>query len=1036
VDLAFSDGTSLHNLGAVDQHGYALDAADQGRSRSLYVNQWNHVSSAVGSVAAGKTITEIRVDYDNPQAATPTTAFQGWLDDIQLLEPSQQSIGRLSDYVNTTRGSANGSSFSRGYVFPAAATPHGFNFLTPMTDAQSTSFFYNYSSDNDSNNLPSLQALAISHSPTPGLGDRNVFEVMPAEQGLSTQPIVSSAGRALEFTHDHESARPYAYGVTLNDGINAEMAPTDHGGMFRFTFLSSQSSLIFDQPNNAGSTVVETSGPLGVPDGVVSGYSDVASKVSAGTSRMFWFAKLLLAPGQSILRGGTPNSTSGAGGPAVTRYMTVDTSAAKTVTMEFATSLISLAQAQHNLGLEISGADTFNTIRARAQTAWDKALGVITVAGASPDELTTLYSNLYRLNLYPNEGYENVGTKERPQYVYASPVSAPSGAATPTHTNARIVAGTMYNNNGFWDTNRTVWPLDSLLYPSETGQMIQGFVQQYLDGGWIARWSSPGYTNDMTGTGADDAFTDAYVNGVRNFNYRGLYAAAVKDATVYSASLATGRNGLETSPFLGFTSTSTRFGLSWALAGYTSDYGIAQMSQALCTDRTLLNDPQHGEFCANQMYFAARAQQYVNVWDGSLYDPALGASSSPKGFFLGKNDAGAFRLSPSQYDPQVWGTDYTEADGWTTAFSAPQDPQGLAALMGGPPALAERLDQYFSIPELGNKPGAYGHVFHELLEASQVQIGQYEFNNEPAFAIPYLYDAAGQPSKAEAIVRETLARMFVGSEVGQGYPGDEDNGAMSSWYILSALGFYPESVGGTDMAIGSPLFAQATVHLENGHTLVVNAKNNGMHNVYVQGLTVNGSSWDKTYLPRSLLAAGGVIDFTMGSRPSQWGTAAGDALSTMTPTGAGIPRPLHDLAAQGTGTASGSAGSSSAVGALFDDTSGTQITFNGPAVGTPSSYPWVQYQFGAPQTVVMYTLTSGKDPNGAMPTAWTLSGSNDGRVWTTIDQHSNESFLWPLQTRPFAVATAAAYLYYRLQVSASSRASSTTLAEMELLGAG
>ena len=140
-------------------------------------------------------------------------------------------------------------------------------------------------------------------------------------------------------------------------------------------------------------------------------------------------------------------------------------------------------------------------------------LGRVEVEGATADQLTTLYSNMYRLYLYPNSAFENTGTAAAPKYQYASPVQ-PAAASTPTQTGAKIVDGKMYVNNGFWDTYRTTWPAYSLLTPNKASEMVDGFAQQYRDGGWIARWSSPGYANLMTGTSSDVAFADAYTKGV------------------------------------------------------------------------------------------------------------------------------------------------------------------------------------------------------------------------------------------------------------------------------------------------------------------------------------------------------------------------------------------------------------------------------------------------------------------------------------------------------------------------------------------
>src|SRR3954471_2956563 len=232
VDLRFSDGTFLRDLGAIDQHGFPLTAAGQGNSKSLYAQQWNAISSDIGAVAAGKTITQILVDYDNPSGLAGQ-AFQSWIDDLTIGAGAPVSHSHLSDWVETRRGTNANGSFSRGNNIPATAVPHGFNFWVPETNANSTDWLYRYQESNDANNLPTLQAFAVSHEPSPWMGDRQTFQVMPSP---SATPSVSRSSRALEFDHDDETARPYYYGVTFQNGMKTEIAPTDHAAIFRFTF--------------------------------------------------------------------------------------------------------------------------------------------------------------------------------------------------------------------------------------------------------------------------------------------------------------------------------------------------------------------------------------------------------------------------------------------------------------------------------------------------------------------------------------------------------------------------------------------------------------------------------------------------------------------------------------------------------------------------------------------------------------------------------------------------------------------------------
>jgi predicted alpha-1,2-mannosidase len=997
VDLAFTDGTYLSQLGAVDQYAKPLSARGQGESKILYANQWNSKISRIGDVAAGKTIDRILLAYDNPNGPGD---FGGWVDDISLTaNPEQAGPARPSDYVVTTRGTNAGATFSRGNNLPFTAVPHGFNFWTPATDAGSLSWLYQYQDGNNAQNVPTLQAFSLSHSPSPWNQDRQTFQVMPS--AATGTPNANRADRALAFRHDNEVARAHYYGVTFDNGMKTEIAPTDHAAMFRFTFTGDESNLIFDNINDSGGLTLDPA------HDALSGYSDVSAGAggsSAGMTRMFFYATFDAPVTNS-------GPLSGGGGTNVTGYFKFDTSADKTLTMRIATSLISVEQAEHNLGLEIPANASFESVEAQAQRTWDEALSVIEVEDASDDQLTTLYSNLYRLNLYPNSAFENTGNAEHPVYMHAVQSSASTNPApagtTATQTGAKVVAGKVYVNVGFWDGYRAAWPAYSLLYPAQAATMINGFLQQYLDGGWVARWSSPGYANGSVGTSSDVAFADAYLRGVPGIDVQNMYDAALKNATVAPPNVNVGRTSLDQSIFLGYTPTSITQSVSWALEDYINDFGIANMSKKLY-DTTSSSDPRHQEYLDNYHYFLSRAQGYVN-----LFNPA-------DGFFAGRTASGSWEQAPADFDPLMWGGDYTESDAWNYAFHAPHDGQGLANLYGGKDGLGAKLDTFFSTPETARYVQGSG-VIHEMREARDVRLGQWGLSNEPSFHIPYMYVYAGQPSKAQAIVREALSRTFIGSDIGQGYPGDEDDGAMSAWQIFSSLGFYPLQAGNPTYVICSPLYKKTTIHLQNGKDLVINAPSNGPSNVYVQNVTVNGQPQSKTYLTQDQLANGGTIDFDMGPTPSTWGTQPTDAPPSIV-QGASLPDPLTDVTDGADGVPASSDGTANAA-QLFDDNSSTQVTLAG-------SSPWLQYQLtGSTARVEMYTLTSS-DAAGD-PASWVVTGSNDGASWTTLDTRTDEKFAWRRQTRAFTIAHPGIYGYYRVQFTASTGA--TTLAEVEFL---
>ncbi|MEU5835753.1 GH92 family glycosyl hydrolase [Streptomyces diacarni] len=973
VDLAFTDGTYLSELRAADQHGNRLTPAAQGASKTLYVNQWNNTEARIGRVAEGKTVDRVLLGYDASTGPKDgTRPFGGWLDDVRIAPrkpaAAAHSSDHLSDHVTTTRGTNSSGSFSRGNNFPATAVPHGFNFWTPVTDAGAKDWLYSYAQQNNADNLPSLQAFGASHEPSPWMGDRQTFQVMPST--AKGTPDAGREARALPFRHANETARPHYYGVTFENKLRAEVTPTDHAAMMRFTFPKRDASLIFDNvDDNAGLT-------LDPERGVVSGWSDVKSGLSTGATRMFVHAEFD-AP---VTDGG---ELSGGGSKDAAGYLRFAPGSDRTVTMRIATSLISVEQAEANLRDEIPSSRSFDQVRDRAQHKWDDLLDVIEVEGATPDQLTTLYSNLYRLYLYPNAGHEKVGSAVR----YASPFSPAEKPDTPTETGSKIVDGEVYVNNGFWDTYRTTWPAYSFLTPKAAGKMVDGFVQQYKDGGWVSRWSSPGYADLMTGTSSDVAFADAYLKGV-DFDAEAAYEAALKNATVAPPDPGVGRKGMNTSPFLGYTSTDTKEGMSWALEGYLNDFGIAQMGKAL------YKKTGKKRYKEESAYFSQRARNYVHLFDDKI------------DFFQGRNADGTRRLSPDAYDPRVWGHDYTETNGWNFAFTAPQDTRGLANLYGGRGGLAKKLDTYFATPETGEEKyaGSYGGVIHEMTEARDVRMGMYGHSNQPAHHIAYLYDAAGQPWKTQEKVREVLSRLYVGSEIGQGYPGDEDNGEMSAWYVFSALGFYPLVMGSPEYAVGSPLFTKATLHLENGRDLVIKAPKNSAKNVYVQGLKVNGKKWRSTALPHKLLAKGGTLEFDMGPKPSKWGAGPGQAPTSLT-KGDKAPSPQGDVSEPGNSP-------------LTDDTSDTAAEAGDAPVAVERG-----------SRVTSYTLTS--DDHADAPTGWKLEGSrNGGKTWHTVDRRKGEAFSWDKQTRVFSLRHAGHWTSYRLVPTEPG----SRLAELELLG--
>ena len=952
VELMFADGTRLD--GARDQYGKAADAASQGAAKILYADQWNDVQVDL-TAAAGRTIAQVLLVVDAPQAGHE---FAGWIDDVEIgPAPAEPDGSDLAAYVDTRRGTNASHDFSRGNTLPITACPNGFNFLTPVTNASTHRWPYEYQRANNADNRPELQGLTFSHQPSPWMGDRDQLTIMPV---AAAEPLGDPAERAAAFSHDDETARPDLYAVALANGVRAELAPTDHGAIFRFTFPAGAPGrhLVFD--------TIDEHGAFAYDGNAVTGWVENGSEF--GRTRMFCYGVFSSA---ATVFGAT------SGGRANARAASFD---ASEVTLRIATSFIGVDQARHNLELELEGR-SFEQIQAAANAIWNERLQVIRPEGATPPQLRTVYGNLYRLNLYPNSHFENVASAENPDHRYASPVLPTEGEATDQVTNAVVRPGKMYVNSGFWDTYRTAWPAYAFFYPALAAELVDGFVQQYRDGGWIARWSSPGYADCMTGTSSDVSFADAYLKGVALPDPLATYDAGLRNATVAPEATEVGRKGVETGFFAGYVSTDTEESVSWSLEAYLNDFALAEMATRLAD----VHPERRAQLLVEAEYLRRRSLNYVLLFDQDI------------DFFQGRRPDGTFAKSPESFDPEEWGGDFTETCGWNFAFHVAHDPRGLANLYGGPRGLEAKLDAFFATPELATKKGTYSIVIHEMLEAQAVRMGQFGFSNQPAHHIAWMYNYAGAPAKTQAIVREVLDRLYVGEQIGQGYPGDEDNGEMSAWYLFAALGLYPLRVGAPEYAIGSPLFRRTVVAPIGGAPLTITAT--GAEHPYVQEVQADGKQLAVASITHEALTTAGRLDFTLGAEPSDWATLESPPALTQDDA---VPVPLVDLVPVDAGNP------------LFDDTSVTETVVD-------QSVTW---SLPAPATPTLYTVTSGSGP---APTTWQLEGSTDGTTWTVLDSRAGETFTWPRQLRPFTIENPGEYELYRLTTPTP-----VTLAQLEL----
>lgn len=581
----------------------------------------------------------------------------------------------------------------------------------------------------------------------------------------------------------------------------------------------------------------------------------------------------------------------------------------------------------------------------------------------------------------------------------------------------------MYVNNGFWDTYRSAWPLYGLLYDEDVIEpLVDGFAQQYREGGWIARWSSPGYADLMTGTSSDVAFAEVFQNGkITDIDLAlDLFDSGLKNATVvpttteaYKAS-EVGRKALAQSAFLGYTPQSLGQSVSWGMEGYVNDYGLYLMADKLIGQ--LEGNPAYQarveRLKSERDYLKVRSEGYGNLFNKDIVLKDDWNGTPLKGGFGPRDANGKF----SVVNPTDWGGAYTEGNGWTFFYHAMFDAEGMAALYdranggdgegGSNQAILDSLEAYFATPDHHAVNNSQG--IHEAREAREVRMGQWGISNQIAYHVPWVAAGVGDPTLTQKYVREALQRIFQGYDIGQGYLGDEDNGAFSSWYLFSMLGLYPLEMGSGNYVLGSPMLDEVSVQLGNGKALTVKAPGAEAGQVYVAGVSFNGVPLKVPNIDGDLLRKGGTLEFAMSDNPTDWGK--------FQPSGK-VPAPSVNLLDKSYATISGEGSD-----VLTDRNASSSVKFaSGEAVISLESKV-------GPMQVESYTITNARGQN---PSAWVLEGSNDGQNWVTLDEVDGFEFRWESQIVPMSVMNAEAYKNYRLTVTGSPE---FELSQIELLG--
>jgi predicted alpha-1,2-mannosidase len=876
------------------------------------------------------------------------------------------AAGFVSDpaaLVNPLVGTGSGGAVvGQVDTFPGADMPFGMVQWSPDTPSRPDGGGYDY---DDS----SITGFSLTHVSGPGCAIAGDFPILPITGALPGDPDSASAS----FSHSSESAHPGSYAVTAG-GVHTQLAVTDRTGVAQFTYpATTQAQLLVkvaDSANGSSSATFQTVGDDEITGAVTSGHfcgqpdsytvyfaakfnrpftasgtwgGTSAAQVtrSAGSTDVTEHGKQDPQAKQYDTQQTSASGSAAAGqqgsGVVAGGWLTFDTSKNPNVGMQVAVSYVNVQGALGNLAAE---AHTFNAgaVAAQANAAWNRQLGTIAIRGGSAAAQTEFYTALYHASLEPSLFSDANG-----EYM---------GFDDKVH---RVQPGhAQYANYSGWDIYRSEVPLLATIDPGIASDMATSLLNDAAQGGSLPKWPvANGYTGVMNGDAADPILADTYAFGARDFN-----AATALTDMVNGADGTTGAPGqgwyVERPnaaayiadgyvPNVGSDSISpVPNGASETLEYALDDFSISRLAQDVGRQSTAGT-------------FTQRSQNWEN-----LFDTADGGYIEPR------DAAGAFPSGPPvQTSESGFGQDgFQEGNAAQYTWMVPQNMQGLIQGLGGDQAAAARLDTFFSQLDAGpNAPYDWA-------------------GNEPSLDSPWIYDSVGEPWKTQSTVQEIMGQLYSATPGGE--PGNDDLGAMSSWYVWAALGIYPQTPGVPMFVLGTPQFPQAVIHGAYGN-LTVNAQ--GAGDTYVQGLKVDGRSTNLTWIDPSRVHE---LDFTLSSSPNtSWGAAAGDAPPSFGAGPVHFPPSTAATLAVNPGQVLLSPGASTTVSVEADNTLGT----SGPATvqwsattpsglslsASPSSGTITAPAGGTAQTTVTITAAAGTT-TGYYQVAFAAKASNGAAI--------------------------------------------------------
>ena len=693
-----------------------------------------------------------------------------------------------------------------GNTYPGAQAPFGMVQLSPDNGLGGWDRISGYF-------YPDSTIAGFSHTHLSGTGAGDLYDVLFMPVTLPFKEAEGELGIHSKFSHQDEEASAGYYRVKLQDyNINVELTATPRCGVQRYTFPKAESMVILNLKKAMNWDFTMDSQIEIVDSCNIRGY-----RFSEGWARgqKVYFATRFSKPFKNVELDNAEIKLKGekVGTSNIARFM-FDTEEGEQITIVTALSGVSVEGAVKNLDAEAPHND-FDQYLAAAKADWNKQLQRVEVKGGNADDQVNFYTALYHSMIAPT--------------IYSDVDGQYYGPDKQVH---QADGWVNYSTFSLWDTFRAAHPLFTYTEPERVGDMVQSFIAFYEQNGRLPVWNFWGSETDMMiGYHAVPVIVDAYLKGIGNFDAEKALEACVATANIdeYRGIGSYKKNG-----YIPYNVTDKYNTENWSLSRTLEyafdDFCIAEMAQKM--GKTEL---------ANEFY--KRSQNYRNV-----FNPATG-------FMQPIDDKGVFQpnFNPDEYTAHI-----CESNAWHYFWSVQHDIKGLVSLTGGQDKFAAKLDSMFTYIPAGNE---------ELPIFSTGMIGQYAHGNEPSHHVIYLYNKVRQPWKAQKYAAQVMHDLYFNAPAG--LCGNEDCGQMSAWYVFSAMGFYPVNPVSGEYEIGSPLFPEMRLNLNNGKTFTVLAPNVSRENIYIQSVKVNGQPYDKSYITHQQIMDGATIEFEMGNQPGE-----------------------------------------------------------------------------------------------------------------------------------------------------------------------